>query len=197
MHPEQPEANFNPYAASEIEVPTAGIPLDAELADYEHIRQTHLKHEASIKSIGTLYVLGGFFGVLGGLGLIFQGVTGGGIGLIELLILIVVLFVSVLQIVSAFGLRRLAPWARTTSSVVAALGLLAVPIGTLISLYFLYLLLSKKATMIFSEEYQDVLQATPHIKYKTSIVVWIFLLLLLGLIVAVIVLPMLVGTRTK
>ena len=61
--------------------------------------------------------------------------------------------------------------------------LFAVQLGTLIGFYMLYLLLSKKGTMVFSPEYKEIIAQTPHMKYKTSPVVWIAL----GLIVAVIV----------
>ena len=37
--------------------------------------------------------------------------------------------------------------------------------------------------MVFSDEYRAVIEQTPHIKYRTSIIVWIVLGLLLLLIV--------------
>ena len=64
----------------------------------------------------------------------------------------------------------------------SAIGLLGFPIGTLINGYILYLFLSKKGRTIFAPAYQDVIAATPHVKYRTSIVIWIFLALLVGLI---------------
>jgi hypothetical protein len=57
-----------------------------------------------------------------------------------------------------------------------------VPIGTLINAYILYLVFSRKGRTILSEDYQQVIAATPHIKYKTSIIVWIFLGLLVALL---------------
>ena len=36
--------------------------------------------------------------------------------------------------------------------------------------------------MVFSDEYRSIIDQTPHIKYKTSIIVWIFLFILLALI---------------
>jgi hypothetical protein len=66
--------------------------------------------------------------------------------------------------------------------IVSAIGLLAFPCGTLISAFALYLLLSPKGEMIYSPQYKEIVQATPHIRYKTSIIVWILLFLLLGLI---------------
>jgi hypothetical protein len=44
---------------------------------------------------------------------------------------------------------------------------------------------------VFSEEYQRVIAETPHIKYRTSIVVWILLGLLL-LLIAIAVLAALI-----
>ena len=40
-------------------------------------------------------------------------------------------------------------------------------------------LLGKKANMVFSPEYQDIIAATPHVKQKTSMAVKILLALLL------------------
>jgi len=36
--------------------------------------------------------------------------------------------------------------------------------------------------MVFSEEYREVIAQTPHIKYKTSTIVWILLFILLAFI---------------
>ena len=74
---------------------------------------------------------------------------------------------------------------------VLALGLLSFPVGTIINGYILYLLFSKKGERVFSADYQAIVDATPHIKYKTSIIVWIFLVLLLLMIGAAVIVPML------
>jgi hypothetical protein len=49
----------NPYA---VEASTYLAPQ--ELTDVESIRKRYLGHEASVKSIGTLYLLGGVFSLL-------------------------------------------------------------------------------------------------------------------------------------
>jgi hypothetical protein len=66
--------------------------------------------------------------------------------------------------------------------VLSGLGLLGFPIGTAINAYILYLFLSKKGRTIFAPEYQAVIAATPEVKYRTSILVWIFLALLVALL---------------
>ena len=63
----QPE--LNPYAATSATLAT-NLGTDAEL-----IRQQHLSHEASVKSIGLLYWLGGFFGCLLSIGYVIGGVV--------------------------------------------------------------------------------------------------------------------------
>jgi hypothetical protein len=83
---------------------------------------------------------------------------------------------------AGWGVRSLRPWGRIVGCVLAAIGLLGFPIGTLINAYILYLFLSKKGRTIYSPEYQDVIAATPHVKYKTSILVWVFLGLLVALL---------------
>ena len=76
------------------------------------------------------------------------------------------------------------------ATIFSAIGLLSVPIGTLINGYILYLIYSAKGNMVFSEEYRKVIAATPNIKYKTSIIIWIFLGIVVLGIAAAVLLPM-------
>jgi hypothetical protein len=48
-------------------------------------------------------------------------------------------------------------------------------------------LFSNKGEMVFSDRYEEIIQGTPHIKYKTLIIVWIFLFILIGVILAAII----------
>ncbi len=41
--------------------------------------------------------------------------------------------------------------------------------------------------MVLSDRYEEIIQGTPYIKYKTSIIVWIFLFILIGVILAAII----------
>jgi len=133
----------------------------------EQIRKDHIKHEASIKSVGVLYFLSGtFLGFAGIVGLASGEGPGIGGGILLLALSAGLFMVGV-------GLRRLRGWARVASGVLAGIGLLGFPLGTLINGYILYLLFSAKGKTIFSEDYQRVIAQTPHIKYRTSMVVWI------------------------
>ena len=177
--------NTNPYAS-----PAAVNYVDAPLTDAGAIRKRHLSHEASVKSIGSLYMLGAILMVLsGGVMLV---VTLVGVAWtaapVESAIMAIMwccfyLGLGILQGATAMGLRKLQKRARSVVVVFSVIGLIAIPIGTIISAYFLYLLLSQKGKMVFSEEYQQIIAATPHIKYKTSIIVVILLILLLVILV--------------
>jgi len=144
----------------------------------EEIRQEHIKHEASVKSIGLLYFLGAAFMFIFGLVGLFTSTRGrSGPSTV-----IAVLFIGLAagQLWVGIGVRALKGWARVAAGILSGIGLLGFPLGTLINGYILYLLFSKKGSMVFSEDYKRVIQETPHIKYRTSAVVWVLLAILLG-----------------
>ncbi len=147
----------------------------------EDIRKEHIKHEASVTSIGILYYLGGVGLLLMAIVTFFSNAAASRGG--EAIILsIIFLMLGAGQLWVGFGLRRLRKWARIAAGSLSGIGLFGFPIGTIINAYFLYLLFSQKGKMVFSDEYRAVIEQTPHIKYRTSIIVWIVLGLLLLLI---------------
>lgn len=163
----------NPYAAPAA--PVDDVPANPEA---EAIRRAHISHEASIKAVGFLYYLGGVLVTLGGVASLLGASSEPSGAAIALLLILV----GIGQLFAGWGVRALRSWGRIVGCVVSVIGLIGFPIGTLISAYILYLLLSKKGRTVFTPGYQDVIAATPHVKYRTSIVVWIFLALIVGLI---------------
>ena len=189
----------NPYA------PTPGTPGGYvqgpmfDISDAEAIRKQHLNHEASIQGMGSLYLLGGFFGSLLGLAYGAMGIAaisglqgaipnngpgpapaiaGGffvGLG-------VFVLAVAMAQFYAGWTMRKLDPKGKILAIIVTAIGLLGFPCGTLLSGYTLYLLLSAKGEFIYSPQYKEILAATPHIKYR-SIVAWVLLAVILLFVV--------------
>ena len=176
-------ATVNPYAAPTARVEDAGANAEAEA-----IRRAHINHEASIKAVGALYYLGGVLAIVVGVGSLL-GPRDAGLLVTGVLFLVI----GVAQFFAGWGVRALRAWGRIMGIVLSGLGLLAFPIGTLINGYILYLFLAKKGRTIFDAEYQDVIAATPHIKYRTSIVVWILLALVGALILAAVVAPLFRG----
>lgn len=152
----------------------------------EQIRQEHLKHEASVKSIGLLYYFGGVAVIFAAMVSFFAPGRGndGGMAFVPSVFLIML---GIGQFWAGTGLRRLRRWARVPTGILSGLGLLGFPVGTIINAYILFLVFGQKGKMVFSEEYQAVIEQTPHIKYRTSIVVWV----LLGFVVLLIALALL------
>jgi hypothetical protein len=180
--PDSGAASQNPYAPTEF---TTNLPMGSA-SDVE-TRNKYLSHEASVQGIGALYLLGAVFLVLIGAGVIVGGIigimTGGADAAVGLILGLIYLPLGILQFWVGKGLRTLNPKVRTAAIVLSAIGLLGFPIGTIVSAYFLYLLASAKGVFVFSEEYARVREATPEIKYRTSWIVWGFLIALILLIV--------------
>ncbi len=172
---------INPFASPL----TDSRPLAADIGDTdaEMVRREYLNHEASIQGFGSLFVLGGILAALVATVNLVMAVsialsnnpgemessamaTGGVIALFAGLFTVLYFWVGL-------GLRALKPQARTPAMLLLAIGLLGFPIGTLINGYGLYLVMSKKGEFVLSKEYAEIRRQTPHIRYKTSVVVWI------------------------
>jgi hypothetical protein len=168
-------AQANPYLAPKANVDDGG----GASAEVESIRREHLSHEASIKSIGLLHYLSSVFLMLGAVAAIVGQVSGtANAAALGVLMLFVALGVGLFLV--ARGLRQLRPWVRVPATILSLLGLAAAPLGTLISIYALWLIHSRKGRLILSPEYGEILEATPHIKYRTPVWVWVVLALVLA-----------------
>jgi hypothetical protein len=173
--------DVNPYAPPKAYVDDVSGPT----SEAEAIRREHIKHEASIRSIGTLYYIGGAFMLLVGIAMVV--VVDPTEPLLRPLGAFYLLLGTV-SVVVAWGMRRLRKWAGGAAIGLSGISLLAFPVGTLVGAYILYLLLSAKGRRIFAADYADIVAATPHVKYRTSIAVWIglgALLLMIALIAGI------------
>jgi hypothetical protein len=174
----------NPYAAP------AAAPGDLPLLnDPEAVRREHIAHEASVRSIGTLYLLGAIG--LTGCTLFYAYAMVSGGPLAEESAWSLVGFLAVMTALHFWlgsGLRKLKKPARAVAAILTAIGLIGIPIGTIISAYVLYLLMSRKGNMVFSPEYKQIIEITPNVKYKTSKVVWIVLGVFALVLIAIVVL---------
>lgn len=176
---------INPYAPPKARVEDV-VPFASEA---EEIRREHIRAEASVRSIGSLYYIGATVICIAALAMLagsasFSRVLTGRSGLPVGLMGGIYLVIGVLSFFVARGIRQLRPWARITAIVLAFIGLLNAPTGTIINIYILYLLFSKKGKRIFESDYPQIIAATPDIKSKTSAVTW-FLLAVLILLVLV------------
>ena len=118
----------NPYATPKAVVADSGAGSPAEA-----VRQEHIVPEASIKSAGTLFLLGGVLASSVALSVLVSGAAGAVESLGVLAIGVMLAFVSASSVVVGWGMRTLRAWARTPAIVLAAIGLLGIAIGTLLN----------------------------------------------------------------
>ena len=167
----------NPYAAPQSQV------LQSTTSD-EAIRQEHINTEATIKSVGALYYLGALFLPLAGVFSIVEGVKSNDVPQLVGGIFFVILGIG--QGFIAFGLRRLRSWARIPTIILSCIGLLGFPLGTLINAYILAKVCGKQGQFVMTPEYHRIIEVTPHVKRKTSIVAMVLLAILIIILVGII-----------
>lgn len=155
-------------------------------ADAVAIREAHIRHERQLKSIGLLFGLGAAMLLLALLALLLPGDDGGPgnarqtAGVVGGSLIIAVF--AALAVALAYGYRRLAPWVKYVGTPVSLLGLLALPVGTLVHAYILYLVWCEKGRRVLAPDYAAIIRATPEVRYKRTVGDWIALVLLLLLV---------------
>lgn len=168
----------NPYQAPAVEA--VASPL---ASDVREIRETHLKHEASIKAVGLLCILGGVL-LLGSFAFVsIETIAAGTLAESPAMGLLFAVAFGTLQLISGIGLRQLQGWSRIPATIVAAVSMVSVPVGTVIGVYVLYLLFSPKGSKVLSAEYRDIVALTPELHYRTSRRFWIFILVAMLIVV--------------
>jgi hypothetical protein len=146
------------------------------------IRRAHIAHEATLRSLGLLYYLGTIFLVLLAVITLYLGTPADiQAPLSDPLSAALALGGALLLGLTGRGLRTLRPWARVPVMSLSTLGLFYFPMGTMICGYALYLVLCRQGQVVFSQGYQQVIEATPEIDYRTPWIAW----LLFGLILLI------------
>jgi hypothetical protein len=201
--PDKTPAELNPYAPPEATIGEVSSTASGDLTEAEAIRRKYLSHEASVKSIGSLHYLAAVLSVFSAFVVTFPtarqpgGSFVAGLGL-PLTFLALIAF----HVALGVGLTRLKTWARWVEAVLVGLGgfwtlallglsvsrsggdvlpmVIVTGVTGLILGYVLYLLLSKKGTFVFSPKYQEVIAQTPHVKYRTSCLVWFVVVVFLA-----------------
>lgn len=173
------------------ETPTTPLNEAPAIANAENTRRAYLTLESTMRQIGFLYYLGGLGTILAALDILFANRT----DTADIGIALLLLAVSGVLLSAGWSMRELRPWGRIIGWVLLGIGLLAFPVGTLISCFILYWLvishpydftryrnvviaiywLVRRGPYVFSQEYRDVVAATPHIKYRTSTLVLVLL----------------------
>lgn len=104
--------------------------------------------------LGCLVLFGGIAGIVGVAGEPDALVAIPILSLIGGVIFIILLILSLPSIIAGIGLLKYLPWARTLSTVLNAINLLSVPVGTAIGIYGLWVLLSRETEPLFQHHLQ-------------------------------------------
>jgi hypothetical protein len=171
------------------EPPTANLEFASRTAqDAASIRMAHIRHERQLQSVGLLFGLGAVLVALMIIAIIVSGFLQG-VGEVKdptmmMVNAVIIIVVGTLLAVLAYGYRTLSPWVKYVGTPVSVLGLLAIPVGTLIHAYILYLIWCDKGRRVLADDYADIIRATPQVRYKRTVGDWIALGLLVGLMLA-------------
>ncbi len=183
-NPYAPSEPANPYAPpmADVNLVAGGAPSDAEA-----IRREHIKHEASLRSFGGLYLFGGVGMLLLALSFVAMATGGNEEPAVGWVATGVSLALAAAYSWVGAGLRRLDRRVRLGASLLAAISLLSFPIGTLLGGYLLYLIHGAKGQIVFGEAYPGIVAATRHIKRPTSLLTWGLLgaFILLGILLVI------------
>jgi uncharacterized membrane protein (DUF2068 family) len=122
-----------------------------------------LKMKKHVTVVAAIQVAFGILGLIGALvvffALTFARTQVGGddvamtvLGILSVSLPLLIGFMSTLGLVGGIGLFAYKPWARYLVIVVAALGCLNIPIGTLKGVYFLWVLLQNDTIKLFEQK---------------------------------------------
>jgi hypothetical protein len=111
--------------------------------------------------VGAIHIGFGFIGLIGAMGAFFalnfaKGVVGNDeipsmvLGFLSISVPLLIGFLSTLGLIGGIGLLSFQSWARYLVIVVAALGCLNIPIGTLKGVYSLWVLLQEDTIKLFN-----------------------------------------------
>lgn len=159
---------------------------DRATPDAVAIREAHIGHERQLKSVGLLFGLGAVLLGFTGIATVIPALArdGGGTENVAMLVGGSVAFVAIAALLGAlaYGYRSLSPWVKYVGTPVSVLGLLAIPVGTLIHGYILYLIWCEKGRRVLADDYAAIIRATPQVRYKRTVGDWIAVVLLVLLV---------------
>jgi hypothetical protein len=211
---------FNPYASPKADVAPAVDAADGDMERAERIRRENLGRETNVKAIGSLYLIGAIFQ---GLGLLIQVLQlagtmptnrAGAPLALQVFNLAFGIALLGLNVGIAIGLRTLQTWARWTAVVLNSLGLTVILLagagialaGQFVIAAFvvvlaggitgaiLYVLASPRSSIVFTPAYQAIIAMTPRIRYRTSRLALIGLMVFIAVVVIAVAVA-LRGTR--
>lgn len=161
---------INPYAAPEADISAPSL-VEPDLATAEVIRKKHINAEQNLRTLGFLLYLGGGLVFVGGVYELLFALSNHESPLAPRFMLYAAtnLLLGVISVKTAGGLRKL-----KNSSRIWAIVLMILVIISPLAWLALYCLMNKKGRFVCSPEYARIIEQTPQVRYKTSILAKLF-----------------------
>lgn len=86
------------------------------------------------------------------------------------------------ELIIGVGLGDLKPWSPKAAKVFAVFTIINFPVGTLISIYTLWVLSRPQCKVIFSQEYKEIIAKTCHVRITIPAHAWIILIVAVALL---------------
>ncbi len=135
-------------------------------------RKDHIIHEALVRSVSVFYLLAalplialGAYGAFGAIALV-----GSGWALFAVFVTLVWWGIAYLLVNTGIGIWKLRGRSRVVSIVLSVLGLISIPVGTIISVFVLYVMCSGKGQKVFSPSYQHVIAQTQQLRRNNLLI---------------------------
>jgi hypothetical protein len=148
---------------------------NTELNDFEELRYEYLKHEKRVRSLAPFFYALSAAIVTLAIFALFNPVTP--------VFGIIIMPLAYIPFWTAKKIKTLESNARIPLLLLAVAGLAAAPIGPIVTVILLFLLFSPSGIMLFSDEYIEAINETPHIECRVStvctIIAWVTLALFL------------------
>jgi hypothetical protein len=199
----QPVSTLIPAAGAVPITPSIEIVSPTATGSADETRQLYFSHEQQVRSVGTLFrFMGGIQLFLAAIILLagtLASFAGDGIGAHVAQFAVILTEGAIIVALGGVAfwtgglLRELDHKAFITAVILGVIGLLGIPIGTLINGFILYLLLSEKGRFVLSDPYRAVVVATPQYQWKTALWVKILIGLFVLIFVSVVVISMLLA----
>ena len=164
----------------------------AKSADARKMRERLLGHEEAVKSLGFLQMFGGGFGTLGCLllcvTLLFtknENPEQEAFIRYAWIIFIPSLCFSIFSVFVGWSVYKLQTWSKIAATILLIPNLLSIPIGTVFSGYFLWVLHNEKGKEVFSKEYQRAIKATPDMRPGKRLIIILGVLVVVLFLIAV------------
>ena len=169
------QESLNPYQAPVSAGGPPGAPGD--VADAERVRREYLKLETNMRSLGLLQLLGGFTCAIAAVAQLLDGGVLLGAALAAL---------AGLSAATGVEMRRLSERGRQLAIVSYGVGMISIPVGTIVGGLVVYHCVWGKGRFVFTRDYAAVMAATPHIKYRSRLAVIVAVVFGLSLLAGVI-----------